>query len=610
MKNKWYLAIASVLILVFIVRNLGEDESPNITQLQIEPGTASTRLIVILHAFTNTRDDMQDIIDVTRDKFGDADILAPNYNTSTFANTSLTRTAAQLDWEIQRAVDEKQKSGGEYTDIILVGHSVGALVARKTYLYSLGIGEDHPWDIKRIKPTEWNQKVNRIILLAGMNRGWSTETMSLLERIRTWIGRVVFTITDKGKMIRSIERGTPFISNLKMEWIRAANDHRIETQVVQILGKDDRIAPLDSHKELMATPNFIFIPLLEGATHSNIVDLVAGEGEDANDRNRDLRKEAYLEALAKPLEELQSRYKSNSTYLDSIAPGRRSVKHVVFVMHGIRDHGDWLERFRNQLEAAEPGIKAITSEYGYFPMARFLLFHERDKNVRWFVDQYTEALALYPQAKKISFIGHSNGTYLLARALDRYYPMKFHRVYFAGSVVHANYPWDSYVGEALRVQDFRNDIAIDDWVVAWFPKLYQLINPNYDPEADNFFNLGSGGFNGFTNLSGKKHVKFVSGGHSGALQDKHIPSIVKFISQDTVPPINAETEVDDNSRNVSSSTLGVTSNIAWLIWLVLLAAVSGLGYLFVRIISASNWLSVNQAIGIYLGLILATIYSV
>lgn len=610
MKNKWSFIIAGVIAAILIVRLIGGDESPDITQLSIEEGSETDKLVVILHAFTNNREKMRDVISVTRQALQDADILAPNYNSSAFANTSLARTAAQLDLEIQRVVENKKKSGGEYIDIILIGHSIGALLVRKSYLYSLGIGADHPLGFSRVKHTDWNQKVSRIILLAGMNRGWSTSNMSSYEKIRTWVGRVISYVTDKGKMVMSIERGTPFITNLKMDWIRAANNHRIEAQVIQILGKDDRVAPLDEHKELMATPNFIFIPLLEGATHPNIIDLLMDESGEAYDANRKLRKETFQAALTTPLRELKEKYSSNSSYLDMIEPNRKSVTHVVFVMHGIRDHGDWLESFKKELESVDPGVKAITSEYGYFPMARFLLSYERDKNVRWFVDQYTEALALYPNAKKFSFIGHSNGTYLLARALDNYYAMKFHRVYFAGSVVHSDYPWDTYITKTQRVGDFRNDIAIDDWVVAWFPKLYQLVNSKYDPQVDSFFNLGSGGFNGFTNLSGKKNVNFVTGGHSGALQEKHIPSIIGFITQDMVSATGSETEVRDKLNSVSLSALGISSNMAWAVWLILIFIIGGIGWLVVWIATVNTRIKKGTAIGIYAGLVLATIYSV
>src|SRR5262249_17192292 len=116
-----------------------------------------------------------------------------------------------------------------------------------------------------------------------------------------------------------------------------------------------------------------------------------------------------------------------------------SVTQVVFVLHGIRDLGRWSAQFEQALESAPPpaqGRRLIVSvRYGYFNMAAFLFRPDREKFVRWFMDQYTETLAKYPNARTRDFIGHSNGTYLLATALESYKSMKIRRVAFAGSVV-------------------------------------------------------------------------------------------------------------------------------------------------------------------------------
>ena len=50
-------------------------------------------------------------------------------------------------------------------------------------------------------------------------------------------------------------------------------------------------------------------------------------------------------------------------------------------------------------------------------MLPFLLSAYRRKNVEWLMDRYTEVVARYPNAT-VSYIGHSNGTYLLAKALE------------------------------------------------------------------------------------------------------------------------------------------------------------------------------------------------
>ncbi len=72
------------------------------------------------------------------------------------------------------------------------------------------------------------------------------------------------------------------------------------------------------------------------------------------------------------------------------------------------------------------------------------MFRTRRSKVEWLMDQYTENLALYPNAD-FSFVGHSNGTYLLAKALLEYPACKFKNVVFAGSVVNKNYDWGTLV---------------------------------------------------------------------------------------------------------------------------------------------------------------------
>src|SRR5262249_47365616 len=121
-------------------------------------------------------------------------------------------------------------------------------------------------------------------------------------------------------------------------------------------------------------------------------------------------------------------------------------------------------RNRRTIEIRKP-------EYGYFPMLKFLLFSERQKNVRWFMDQYVEALARYPNAT-MDFIGHSNGTYLLASGLTSYVACKFNRAVFAGSVVPCDFPWSRLVGEG-RIKAIRNYVASADWVVGIFPTIFE-----------------------------------------------------------------------------------------------------------------------------------------
>ena len=100
-------------------------------------------------------------------------------------------------------------------------------------------------------------------------------------------------------------------------------------------------------------------------------------------------------------------------------------------------------------------------------MLPFILPWVRQEKVEWLMDEYVGAKARYPNAS-FSYVGHSNGTYLLARALRDYPAVRFRNVLFAGSVVRRDYRWDQAI-RAGQVICVVNMVATSDWVVAIFP---------------------------------------------------------------------------------------------------------------------------------------------
>ncbi|MCY7350047.1 MAG: hypothetical protein LH606_05200 [Cytophagaceae bacterium] len=210
------------------------------------------------------------------------------------------------------------------------------------------------------------------------------------------------------------------------------------------------------------------------------------------------------------------------------------------------------------------GIAVVTvnSGYGYFSMLRFLLLGERQKNVRWFMDQYTEYRAKFPKAQ-MDFIGHSNGTYLLASALRHYETCNFSRIVFAGSVVPTSFPWDKLISQN-RVTAIRNYVATSDFIVGIFPGIFELLKLS---------DLGSAGHNGFRDTSGKLHaIEFIKGGHNAAISWSNYEPMVNFIISPEIIETSISKESDQN-RNVV-----FFSKINWAVWISLLLIVFGLGY--------------------------------
>jgi pimeloyl-ACP methyl ester carboxylesterase len=146
------------------------------------------------------------------------------------------------------------------------------------------------------------------------------------------------------------------------------------------------------------------------------------------------------------------------------------------------------------------------------------------------MDWYTQVLAAHPGCD-ISVIAHSNGTYILASALQRYATIAIKYAAFVGSVVPRAYPWDRFIKHEHKVRAIRNDVAGDDWVVAIFARFFEAVHELVGIRFGSFDDIGSGGFHGFIDDSVHEcEHKFFSGGHSGPLRDeRNIESLGRFV---------------------------------------------------------------------------------
>jgi pimeloyl-ACP methyl ester carboxylesterase len=251
---------------------------------------------------------------------------------------------------------------------------------------------------------------------------------------------------------------------------------------------------------------------------------------------------------------------------------RQEVTDVIFVIHGIRDLGYWTHKIARRVLAlgktANRVFESETSSYGYFPMLSFLLPGRRRAKVEWLMDQYAEAKALYPNAK-FSYVGHSNGTYLVAKALHDYPCCRFHRLVFAGSVVNTGYDWLPLL-QSGRVEAVMNYVATSDWVVAILPKAVQMLG---------LPDLGSAGHDGFSSANGGKlyNIRYVRGSHSAALAEENWDAIAQFVVNGDPPP-----QPPFRAQHPMIVAVGRVAPVIWL-------AVIGLLILIGSSILDANW---------------------
>lgn len=509
------------------------------------PRGASQDLVVLLHAYMSRPEKLAALRRVVEREMTDADLLIPRLPAGWASMAKPTAIVQDILEQIDQAWRPDQ-----YRRIVFVGHSLGGLVARMVYACACGETAGIPFDseISARAGRPWAARVERIVLLAGMNRGWSishhlSRLNAVLWRLGSLWGNLLWLVCRRPPLIFTIRKGAPFITQLRIHWLHMRN-HAAEKGVgraltIQLLGSvDDMVSPEDNI-DLVSGRDFVYLDVPYSG-HANVVEMddphpLPGAISGAAIRTiGEARAAVFRAALSKSEAALMQ---------DSVVPSdllpeaqRREVSDVVFVIHGIRDVGYWTHKIARRvltLARQAPGEKKVlateTSSYGYFPMLPFLLPTRRKEKVEWLMDQYAEALAQYPNAE-FSFVGHSNGTYLLARALEDYPSCRFKHVVFAGSVVLTRYDWKAAIARG-QVRKVLNYVATADWVVAFFPRAIQMLR---------WQDLGSAGHDGFDGAEpgAVEQVRFVRGGHGAALNEGNWDAIAHFVltGQKMAPP--------------------------------------------------------------------------
>ncbi|MGO4814763.1 hypothetical protein AB4156_35205 [Cupriavidus sp. 2MCAB6] len=508
-------------------------------------------LIVALHAAGSSPRKLRYVCDTVREAWQKRDkpepiILAPALPVGMFSFVEpceLTKTIIAMIDRIWQA------EGDCIGEIVLIGHSMGALLARKAYIYACGECDGVPLEYGKdcAEARPWASRVSRIVLIAAMNRGWSISShLSLVNAVKWKLGILMGNILTAARLGRkrplvfSVHRGAPFLTQLRLQWMamrrRAGAESLGSAVTVQLLGSIDDIVSPQDNIDLVAGEDFFYLDVPQ----SGHVDVITADDTPVGRR----RRRVIATAATASREQLDRLSILPSDH--GLPKPDESVTDVVFVIHGIRDEGFWTQKIARRVVALarernrqrDRGramamlsqkriVKTETSTYGYFAMLPFLLPNVRKRRVEWLMDRYAENKALYPKAD-FSYVGHSHGTYMLAKALETYPSVRFKNIAFAGSVVRTDYDWARLIRSG-RVERVLNFVATADWVVAIFPRTFQVLR---------WQDLGSAGHDGFLemdNSGGLFQSEFVRGCHSAALDEKNWRSIARFVLDGTQP---------------------------------------------------------------------------
>lgn len=446
-----------------------------------------------------------------------------------FTSLRAVEHAQQLDGDIWKAINKHKP-----VDLVIVSYSSGSAVLRNTLARALIANNRRGKDSAK---TSWTGKLRKIIHIGGMTTGW--EFNSEVPKLQLWLGPIVRPICPHW-FPWQIYKGSKFITETRIA-LNRQRDHEKGKQPVTALEeylvgtKDEYITPADAIELGGSTqegsPRYIEV---SGCTHTSILS--------RNGKVNKAVRDYISSSIGREDPDLPSSFTRINPddiddYLDPFdnEPARRdlSVRHVVIVLHGIRDNGMWGKRIGNRIKEAwrrisneenSRTVRVVTATYGYFSLWDFLRPGGRRRAVDWFQNIYANVCALYPDAE-ISFIGHSNGTYLGTQALQCE-NLDYKYMILAGSVVQRDF-WirkdkgKQWKKRVTRLFSFR---SLDDWVVALLSGGLEVI-----PGIGRCMNVGGAGAYGFRDLQDGKEQRTIKGGHGAAIQSDAWDQLAEFL---------------------------------------------------------------------------------
>ncbi len=610
-----------IFLSVFYVITHPKNYDTNLVEVTEKPSVESETLVVILHAYGGSESAMRPVKETIEKMkhisgpkkgnkiFDSVTFLTPDLPFGALSTADPNQVAHEIMLEIDKAFEKKK-----YKEVVLVGYSMGAVFARKLYVLAQGETTDIEFGdaIKKYannsgtsysSPRKWASKVNRIVLLAGMNNGWSishhmSRTKAVEMEIGTFLGEVVQKFHDRAPIIFSVKKDSKFLTELKLQWIAMNRNKKTleiakDFTVVQLLGTIDDLVPPTDNIDLVTGMNFQYIKVSHSG-HLDVIQMDLAPDIDCKSEDYQIEERKLCSRKKGRAEKLREAFlvdnRNTKTEVEA-----NEVEHVVFVIHGIRDEGYWTEKIAKQIY--ETGIDAnkkfasVHSSYGYFPILGFLRPNAREEKVQWFLQNYVSAKSKYPNAK-FHFVGHSHGTYIFSKALLEHPSIKFGNVVFAGSVVPTSYNWKK-LKDRNQIEKVLNYTASNDAVVAWFPNALEILGIS---------DLGGAGHYGFLLEERTSPYQYcstfddrvgpecdlinkglVKGGHSAALSEDNWESIAEFVVNGEIEELEGELKAEEHHF-----LLRLTAPIAPVIWLLIATLIFYIGKKLL-IVKLSEW---------------------
>lgn len=478
-----------------------------------------------------------------------------------FTSTGNVRSVAQ---SISACVNQSV-SNGEFESISLVGHSIGGMLARRAYLEAAGQFTDYESASSR-----WTDKVDRILLFASVNRGIPSD-VTWWSPLANWLLR---SLPHPRLMIEDMAHGSDFIIDTRIAWVRyfakLAHSGSLVPRVVQFWGVKDSVVNENDNADLEAFSGKV-VERVPDAQHGDLIRL-----EEEFTSTPELRWKLFEEELfSKP-----TANDSVETYID-----KEKKKRILIILNGIRDssNSEWSTDLKDRAKEYYDTELIETPDYGYFTAAHFAFSPLRKKNIPKFRDLYAQLVAEHPLAE-FDFIGHSNGTFILANSLLTTPSMVFRNVALVAPVVSDEFDWGMMFSRG-QIEAFRYDVATADWPVGILcSALNALGSSEVGPSGVTLFK----GTSDTMARSRLKKVGWHEGGHSVALHPNNRDHLVKFAHTGSHFKTGLELKSDIGWMRIVSNA---TPYVVWLIafgliwWIVRAGLVKAMTRFFISISS-------------------------
>ncbi|GAA2979150.1 pimeloyl-ACP methyl ester carboxylesterase [Microbacterium terrae] len=508
----------------------------------------------------------------------------PNHRVKTFQHgIKPLSTRRGLDAVVDRLANSIRAWAGdndgrreETASVILVGHSIGGIIARAAFLEAAGFGSEAPDD----EPNGWATKTVRIVLLGSPNSGYHVENFP-----RSWRWAVPIVSGFAAFTIESVASGAYWLADLRLRWLHgirvlgtteAPKGSGPRPLIVQAYGDDDELVTRDDIDDSEYMPGTVRTRI-SSTDHGGLVDLTDASTKDQ--RWSELRHVIF------------------GTFhgADTFTPPVETPVH--FLLHGIRAsaYDGWIggvaAALRSQsTDAGSPPPKVVSLNYRFFSAIEFALPFTRRRNVHQFLDTYMAAVLTH-SPDQFTFMGHSNGTYMMATVMKHVRAVRFRRILLAGTVLPPGFDWAKLRG--------RRQIGAYDANGVWADGEVHNDCARFDVPVGilataiaglGFRDIGAAGLRGFEGshaLDVTSHPTVFPQGHGGALQDhdgypSRMPEIARFLSTGTVC-------TDPHEQR--SRGFGIASRVTQILApLVVLGILVGLGFAFAGlVVSIGVW---------------------